>query len=173
MLDLHTEYHGLEASCAGAHSSSRWRRAFDHCPQPLMGHGESADAVPFLLAFRIFISRARCFGIGWCGAVLTLAITHSTRSTRAIESGAAFKGCMSQTLEEATRALSYSPRRSRPHGSRFHSSLLNLPRYYLSDAKNSPATFQFSHRSEACRRESPKGPCLASHNSGQAQWSFS
>ena len=59
------------------------------------------------------------------------------------------------------------------HGSRFHSSLLNLPRYYLSDAKNSPATFQFSHRSEACRRESPKGPCLASHNSGQAQWSFS
>ena len=59
------------------------------------------------------------------------------------------------------------------HGSRFHSSLLNLPRYYLSDAKNSPTTFQFSHRSEACRRESPKGPCLASHNSGQAQWSFS
>ena len=59
------------------------------------------------------------------------------------------------------------------HGCTNHSSLLNLPRYYLSDAKNSPATFQFSHRSEACRRESPKGPCLASHNSGQAQWSFS
>ena len=44
------------------------------------------------------------------------------------------------------------------HGCRFHSSFLNLPRYYLSDAKNSPTTFQFLHRSEACRRNLQRAP---------------